>query len=106
MGKSSSTARKPYTSRYAAYYPLYRPNSPLDDNDKDKDATTTIIGKEKSTEEREKERQELLRELSTNGYEHVQILGGVLLIQSVRDEDVRAFFEGFDVDKVRRITHL
>ena len=106
MGKStSSTVRKPYTSRYA-YYPLYRPNSPLDDNDKDKDATTTIIGKEKSAEEREKERQELLRELSTNGYEHVQILGGVRLIQSVRDEDVRAFFEGFDVDKVCRIAGL
>ena len=78
----------------------------MDDNDKDKDATTTIIGKEKSAEEREKERQELLRELSTNGYEHVQILGGVRLIQSVRDEDVRAFFEGFDVDKVRRIAGL
>ena len=108
MGKSTSiTARKPYAAR-ASYYPLYRPNSPLDDNDndKDKDTTTTIIGKEKSAEEREKERQELLRELSTNGYEHVQILGAVRLIQSVRDEDVRAFFEGFDVDKVRRIARF
>jgi RNA recognition motif. (a.k.a. RRM, RBD, or RNP domain) len=48
--------------------------------------------------EREKEHEGVVDELAKNGKEHLSmsLMGG-----SVREEDVRAFFEGFKVDKVR-----
>ena len=48
--------------------------------------------------EREKEHDAVVDELAKNGKEHVKLplMGG-----SVREEDVRVFFEGFKVDKVR-----
>lgn len=47
--------------------------------------------------EREKEHDAVVDELAKNGKEHVRLplMGG-----SVREEDVRLFFEGFKVDKV------
>ena len=52
--------------------------------------------------EREKEHEGVVNELAKNGKEHVKIplMGG-----SVREEDVRVFFEGFKVDKVRLFIH-
>ena len=48
--------------------------------------------------EREKEHEGVVDELAKNGKEHVRIplFGG-----SVREEDVRVFFEGFKIDRVR-----
>lgn len=48
--------------------------------------------------EREKEHDAVVDELAKNGKEHVKVplMGG-----SVKEEDVRVFFEEFKVDKVR-----
>jgi hypothetical protein len=51
--------------------------------------------------DREKDHQEVVRELVENGHDHVMIPGGVQWMASVKDEDVTVFFEGFDLDKVR-----
>ena len=55
----------------------------------------------KSVADREKDHQEVVRELVENGHDHVMIPGGVQWMATVKDEDVKVFFEGFDVDKVR-----
>lgn len=52
--------------------------------------------------ESEKDHEDVIAELAKNGMDHVTIDGGVQLRGgSVREEDVRAFFDGFAVDKVR-----
>ncbi|KAF8958959.1 hypothetical protein BDZ97DRAFT_1761764 [Flammula alnicola] len=56
----------------------------------------------KSAADREKERQEVVRELAQNGQDHVKVQGGVQLVASVKDDDVRAFFDGFVIDKILR----
>ncbi|KAF8153235.1 hypothetical protein B0H34DRAFT_663177 [Crassisporium funariophilum] len=56
----------------------------------------------KSVADREKAHQEVVRELAQNGHDHVKVQGGVQLVASVKDEDVRNFFEGFNPDKVLR----
>jgi hypothetical protein len=48
--------------------------------------------------DREKEHEGVVDELAKNGKEHLRMS---LMSGSVREEDVRAFFEGFKVDKVR-----
>ena len=55
----------------------------------------------KSIADREEEHQEVVRELTENGHDHVMIPGGVQWMATVKDEDVKVIFEGFDVDKVR-----
>ena len=55
----------------------------------------------KSAADREKDHQEVIRELVENGHDHVMIPGGVQWMATVKDEDVTVFFEGFDLDKVR-----
>ena len=55
----------------------------------------------KSVADREKDHQEVVRELVENGHDHVMIPGGVQWMATVKDEDVTVFFEGFDLDKVR-----
>ena len=55
----------------------------------------------KSVADREKDHEEVVRELVENGHDHVMIPGGVQWMATVKDEDVTVFFEGFDVDKVR-----
>lgn len=55
----------------------------------------------KSAEERQRERVEVLRALADNGYDHVQVQGSAQLVAGVQEADVRAFFDGFVVDKVR-----
>ena len=54
----------------------------------------------KSVADREKDHQEVVRELVENGHDHVMIPGGVQWMATVKDEDVTVFFDGFDVDKV------
>ena len=60
----------------------------------------------KSVADREKDHQEVVRELVENGNDHVMIPGGVQWMATVKDEDVTVFFEGFDVDKVREFFFL
>lgn len=55
----------------------------------------------KSVADREKDHQEVIRELVENGHDHVMIPGGVQWMATVKDEDVTVFFNGFDLDKVR-----
>ena len=55
-------------------------------------------------QEREEERNEVLRKLFENGLDHVKVAregGGSGGLSSVRDEEVMSFFEGFYPDKVR-----
>jgi hypothetical protein len=55
-------------------------------------------------QEREEERNEVLRKLFENGFDYVKIVregGGGGGLSSVRDEEVIVFFEGFYPDKVR-----
>ena len=59
----------------------------------------TVMGADKSAADREKERQEVVRQLAENGHEHVKIHGHGGLA-SVLEEDVREFLRGFEVDKV------
>ena len=54
----------------------------------------------KSVADREKDHQEVIRELVENGHDHVMIPGGVQWMATVKDEDVTVFFDGFDLDKV------
>jgi len=54
----------------------------------------------KSVADREKDHQEVVRELVENGHDHVMIPGGVQWMATVKDEDVTVFFDGFDLDKV------
>jgi histone-lysine N-methyltransferase SETD1 len=54
----------------------------------------------KSVADREKDHQEVVRELAENGHDHVMIPGGVQWMATVKDEDVMVFFEGFALDKV------
>ena len=54
----------------------------------------------KSIADREKDHQEVIRELAESGHDHVMIPGGVQWIATVKDEDVRTFFDGFDLAKV------
>ena len=54
----------------------------------------------KSVADREKDHEEVIRELVENGHDHVMIPGGVQWMATVRDEDVTVFFDGFDLDKV------
>ena len=54
----------------------------------------------KSVADREKDHQEVIRELVENGHDHVMIPGGVQWMATVKDEDVTTFFEGFGLDKV------
>ncbi len=61
----------------------------------------TVPHTHKSAADREKERLEVTRELARNGHDHLRVQGSVQLVASVTDEDVRDFFQGFDVDKVR-----
>jgi len=49
----------------------------------------------------EMEHDEVLRVLAKNGMEYVKVEGGMQLIRTVRDDDVKAFFEGFHVNQVR-----
>ncbi len=56
----------------------------------------------KTAEERQRERIEVLRALAENGFDHVQVQGSAHLVASVQEADVRAFFDGFVVDKVCR----
>ena len=55
---------------------------------------------------REKDHQKVVRELVENGHDHVMIPGGVRWMATVKDEDVTAFFEGFDLDKVRNLFYV
>ena len=51
----------------------------------------------------QKDHDAVLEELAKNGYEHVTLDGyGGQLGSVVREEDVRVFFQGFEVDKVCR----
>ncbi|KAF9476083.1 hypothetical protein BDN70DRAFT_863781 [Pholiota conissans] len=59
-------------------------------------------GAGRSAAEKEKERMEVVRLLAENGNDHVKVQGGVQLIASVKDEDVRLFFDGFVIDKILR----
>lgn len=55
-------------------------------------------------QEKEEERNEVLRKLFENGFDYVKIVregGGGGGLSSVRDEEVVTFFEGFYPDKVR-----
>jgi hypothetical protein len=49
----------------------------------------------------EMEHDEVLRVLAKNGMEYVKVEGGMQLVRTVRDDDVKAFFEGFHVNQVR-----
>jgi len=50
----------------------------------------------------QRQRELVVEELSKNGFDHVRIEGhGGQLGGAVQDEDMRLFFEGFKVDKVR-----
>ena len=49
----------------------------------------------------EMEHDEVLRMLSKNGMEYVKVEGGMQLVRTVQDDDVKAFFEGFHVNQVR-----
>jgi len=50
----------------------------------------------------QRQRELVVEELSKNGFDHVRIDGhGGQLGGAVREEDMRQFFEGFKVDKVR-----
>ena len=60
----------------------------------------------KSVADREKDHQEVIRELVENGHDHVMIPGGVQWMATVKDEDVIVFFEGFDLDKVRDFIYI
>ena len=60
----------------------------------------------KSVADREKDHQEVIRELVENGHDHVMIPGGVQWMATVKDEDVTVFFEGFDLDKVRDFMYV
>jgi len=61
----------------------------------------TVPRAHKSAADREKERLEVTRELARNGHDHLRVQGSVQLVATVTDEDVREFFQGFEVDKVR-----
>lgn len=51
---------------------------------------------------RDRDRDAVQEELARNGWDHVRITGGASLMSGmVREEDVRAFVAGFDVEKVR-----
>lgn len=52
--------------------------------------------------EKEYEHDEVLRVLAKNGMEYVKVEGGVQLMKTVRGEEVKTFFEGFQVDQVLR----
>ena len=49
----------------------------------------------------EMEHDEVLRMLAKNGMEYLKVEGGMQLVRTVQDEDVKVFFEGFHVDQVR-----
>jgi len=61
----------------------------------------TVPHAHKSAADREKERLEVTRELARSGHDHLRVQGSVQLVATVTDEDVRDFFQGFEVDKVR-----
>lgn len=61
----------------------------------------TLASGAKGKAPNEMEHDEVLRVLAKNGMEYVKVEGGMQLIRTVRDDDVKAFFEGFHVDQVR-----
>lgn len=63
----------------------------------------TVPHAHKSAADREKERLEVTKELARNGHDHLRVQGSVQLVATVSVEDVRDFFQGFDVDKVRSL---
>ena len=51
---------------------------------------------------RRQEHESIVRELARNGYDYVTLdTHGGRLSSSVREEDVKKFFTGFEIDKVR-----
>lgn len=60
----------------------------------------------RSETEQQKRREGVLEELARNGFDYVRVdgHGGQLLGGAVREEEVRALFEGFRVDKVRCVS--
>ena len=60
----------------------------------------------RSEAEQQKRREGVLEELARNGFDYVRVdgHGGQLLGGAVREEEVRALFEGFRVDKVRCVS--
>lgn len=92
--------RRPYSSVYGGEerdspYTLSRSPSPISRRPGGHGAGYGRDGKQR-------EREGVLEELAKNGFDHVRIEGyGGLLGGLVGDEDVRQFFDGFKVDKVR-----
>lgn len=67
------------------------------DRDKDRERERERDRGEKSKEELEKEHDQVVDELAKNGMDHVRLSR---LPVSVREEEIRVFFQGFKVDKV------
>lgn len=62
------------------------------------------VGAPRQKQDLERDHEGVLAELTRNRKEHVRIEDGALLGGAVREDDVRAFFDGFKVDKVRFYT--
>jgi len=83
--------------RYNAYQatPLRMSRSPSPSRVRD----PGTIAAPKSAADKEKERQETIKELAKNGFDHVKVQGSIQL-SSVTNDSVLQFFEGFAIDKV------
>ncbi|KDR74904.1 hypothetical protein GALMADRAFT_566958 [Galerina marginata CBS 339.88] len=90
------------TTKYGAYQasPMMLSRSPSPGAGGESDAPAGKGKGPKSAADREREHQEVVRELAKSGHDHVKILGSAQLVKVVREEDVRAFFGAFTVDKV------
>lgn len=67
-------------------------------------ATRAAKGKDKERDRGAEDRAhaEVVAELACNGYDHLRLKVDSGALDAVREDDVRAFFFGFEVDKVRR----
>ncbi|KAJ3504612.1 hypothetical protein NLJ89_g7849 [Agrocybe chaxingu] len=100
MMQSSSRGRNVLQNKYAAYKasPMNISRSPSPSSDR----KPMAAAQHKSAADREKERLGVTQALAKNGHEHVKVQGSAQLVASVSDDAVKAFFEGFAVDKVLR----
>jgi len=98
---TSTTSRGKNVLQTTKYAPVdaYVSRSPSPSPDAS-DSRNALPAPPKSAADREKARLEVTKELARNGHDHVKVQGGVQLVATAREEDVRDFFVGFAVDKV------
>lgn len=103
----NALSRSPSPYSYSSSYRERDRDRDSSHRDRDRDGRSGPRSRKsvyESEQEREEERNEVLRKLLENGFDYVRVAregGGSVGLSSVRDEEVIVFFEGFYPDKVR-----